>query len=67
MGRRITKAAEGRPVDWTGFDGLNYHGRIVAVTRGRFVAIDYHVPGRSGEYRAVLDAKKDRDRIVEIY
>ena len=64
---RVGKRAEGRPVDWTGFDGLQYHGRIVAVKRGRFVSIDYHVPGRSGEYRAVLDTKADRDRIVAIY
>jgi hypothetical protein len=69
MGRRLrlTKALEGRPVDLNGSDGLTYHGRIVKVNRCRWVVIDYHVPGRSGEYRAYLDGKCDRERIAEVY
>jgi hypothetical protein len=68
MGRRlrVTKKHIGRPVDFLGFDGKTYNGRIVDVLRRSYLVFTYYVSG-IGEVRNVLDLRKHRDRVLEIW
>ena len=68
MGRpsRVTKKQIGRPIDFLGFDGKTYNGRIVDVLRRRYVVFTYYVSG-FGEIRNVLDMRKHSEHIVEVY
>ncbi len=63
---RLTKAHEGRPMEFLGFDGRQYHGRIVAIVRRRWLTFTYFVFG-TGEVTAVLDLKTQRDRVLEVW
>lgn len=68
MGRpqRITKQHIGRPLDFLGFDGKTYNGRIVEIRRRNWLVFVYYVFG-IGEVRGVWDLRVNRDRILEIY
>jgi hypothetical protein len=63
---RFTKAHEGRPMEFLGFDGKQYHGRIVAIARRRWLVFTYFVFG-TGEVTARLDLKVHRDRVLEVW
>lgn len=69
MGRRlrITKQHIGRPLDFLGFDDKIYNGRIIDVLRRNYLVFTYYVPGGFGEVRNILDLRKHRGRILEIY
>lgn len=56
----------GRPLDFLGFDGKTYNGRIVRIARRHFLVFTYYVFG-TGEVSAVLDLRTQRDRIAAIY
>jgi hypothetical protein len=53
-------------MDFLGFDGKTYHGRIEAVKRRSWLVFTYYVAGL-GDVRNTLDLRKHRDRIVEVY
>lgn len=63
---RITTQHEGRPMDWTAFDGKQYHGRIVRVIRRHWLHFTYYVPG-FGDVTTTMDLRVHRDRIVAIW
>jgi hypothetical protein len=67
MAKKLTTAKHAdRPMDFLGFDGKQYHGRIVRVQRRNWLVFTYYVPG-FGEVLNTLDMRKHADRILEVY
>jgi hypothetical protein len=63
---RVTKKQIGRPMDFLGFDGKQYHGRIVDVRRRRWLRFTYYVPGL-GDVTCNLDLKTNAARVLEVW
>lgn len=53
-------------MDFLGFDGKTYHGRVVEVRRRRWLVFTYYVP-RFGEVRNTLDLRLHSDRVLAIW
>jgi hypothetical protein len=53
-------------MDFLGFDGKQYHGRIVDVRRRRWLRFTYYVPGL-GDVTCNLDLKTNAARVLEVW